>query len=188
MLAGPSGVGKGTVGRGLLAREPRLWFSVSATTRAPRPGEVDGVDYLFMSRAEFERLRDEGGFVESFEVYGQYKGTPAAPLRERLGRGDDVLLEIDVQGAMRVREQIPEAVLVFIAPPSREELRRRLVDRGTDDADQVARRLAAAEQEEAMASEFDAVVVNDDLTRAVDEVAAILYARRAEPVRRPPPA
>lgn len=179
MLAGPSGVGKGTIGRALLAREPRLWFSVSATTRAPRPGEVDGTDYLFMTSDEFERLRRAGGFVESFEVYGQSKGTPRAPLDEHLARGSDVLLEVDVQGAMAVREQIPEALLVFVAPPSLDVLRQRLVDRGTDDAEQVARRLAEAEREIDRAAAFDAVVVNDDLDRAVDEVAAILEARRA---------
>ncbi len=179
MLAGPSGVGKGTIGRALLAREPRMWFSVSATTRAPRPGEVDGGDYVFMSRPEFERIRDAGGFLESFEVYGQLKGTPRRPLEEHLAAGDDVLLEIDVQGAMKVREQAPDAVLVFVAPPSEEVLRKRLVERGTDDEVQIARRLAAADRELELATAFDAVVVNDDLERAVDEVAAILEARRA---------
>jgi len=179
VLAGPSGVGKGTIGRALLAREPRMWFSVSATTRAPRPGEVDGGDYVFMSRPEFERIRDAGGFLESFEVYGQLKGTPRRPLEEHLAAGDDVLLEIDVQGAMKVREQAPDAVLVFVAPPSEEVLRKRLVERGTDDEVQIARRLAAADRELELATAFDAVVVNDDLERAVDEVAAILEARRA---------
>ncbi len=179
MLAGPSGVGKGTIGRALLAREPRMWFSVSATTRAPRPGEVDGVDYVFMTRDEFEAVRGAGGFVESFEVYGQLKGTPRGPLEEHLARGDDVLLEVDVQGAMRVREQMPGALLVFVAPPSPEALRTRLVDRGTDDDEQVARRLAGAEREQALSAHFDAVVVNDDLDRAVADVAAILEDRRA---------
>jgi guanylate kinase len=178
VLAGPSGVGKGTIGKELLAREPDLTWSVSATTRDPRPGEVDGVDYRFLDRAAFERLRDEGGFLEWFEVYGQLKGTPRAPVEATLAAGGDVLLEIDVQGAMAVREQRPDALLVFLRAPSREAQRERIAGRGTDDPDQVARRMAEADAEEALAGRFDAVVVNDDVDRAVGEVAAILDARR----------
>jgi guanylate kinase len=171
-------VGKGTIVRKLLEREPYLWFSVSATTRARREGEVDGVDYLFLDRREFGRLRDEGGFLEWFDVYGELKGTPRAPVEERLAAGDDVLLEVDVQGALAVRAQYPDAVLVFVKSPSRAEQRRRLVDRGQDDPEAVERRLAQAQVEEATADRFDAVVVNDDADRAADEVAAILEAHR----------
>ena len=179
VLAGPSGVGKGTVVRRLLEREPGLWFSVSANTRAPRPTERDGVDYLFLTRAEFEELRDGDGFLEWFDVYGDLKGTPRAPVEEHLAAGDDVLLEIDVQGALKVREQVPEAVLVFLKAPSSEEQRRRIAARGDADPDDVERRLEAAAQEEASAEAFDHVVVNDDVDAAVAEVAGILAARRA---------
>lgn len=179
VLAGPSGVGKGTIGRRLLARDPRLEWSVSATTRPPRPGEVDGVDYRFLRREEFERLRAEGGLLEAFNVYGQLKGTPRAPVEEALARGRDVLMEVDVQGALAVREQRPDALLVFVRAPSREVQRARLLARGADGGEQLARRLAEAEREEALVDRFDAVVVNDDLDRAVDEIAAILAARRA---------
>jgi guanylate kinase len=178
VLAGPSGVGKGTIGKALLEQDPRLAWSVSATTRDPRPGEVDGVDYRFISEDEFTALRDAGGFLEWFEVYGQLKGTPRGPIEEQLGAGHDVLMEVDVQGALAVREQMPDALLVFVRAPSREAQRERLVGRETDDDEQLARRMAEAEAEEAQADRFDAVVVNDDLDATVREVAAILEARR----------
>jgi guanylate kinase len=178
VVAGPSGAGKGTVVRRLLEREPNLWYSVSATTRPPREGEVAGRDYQFLSRDAFERIRDAGGFLEWFEVYGDLKGTPRDPLEQHLAEGRDVVLEIDVQGAMAVREQYPDAVLVFVKAPSREEQRRRLLERGQDDPATVERRLREAEAEEALADRFDAVVVNDDVDRATDEVAAILHARQ----------
>ena len=164
--------------RKLLELEPRLWFSVSATTRPLRAGETDGKDYLFLDRREFERIRDEGGFLEWFEVYGDLYGTPRAPVDEHLEAGDDVLLEVDVQGALAVREKYPGAVLVFVKAPSREEQRRRLLERGQDDPAAIQRRLAQAEQEERAADRFDAVVVNDDAGRAAREVAAILESHR----------
>jgi guanylate kinase len=157
-----------------------LWFSVSANTRARRAGEREGVDYLFMSRQEFEALRDAGGFLEWFDVYGDLKGTPRAPVEEHLAAGDDVLLELDVQGALEIRRMFPEAFLVFLAPPSLDEQRRRLESRGLDDREEIERRLAAAAAEEAEADRFDAVVVNDDVDTAVDRVAGILETRRAE--------
>ncbi len=171
-------MGKGTVGRALLAADPNLEWSVSCTTRAPRPGEVDGVDYHFVSREDFERLRDEGGFLEHFEVYGQLKGTPRAPVEARLARGGDILMEVDVQGALAVRDQVPDALLVFLAAPSAAVQRERLVGRGSDDAEQVARRLATASEELDQADRFDEIVVNDDLEQAVADVAAILKGRR----------
>jgi guanylate kinase len=164
--------------RRLLARDPRLWFSVSATTRPRRPGEVDGRDYHFMTREEFETLRDQGGFLESFDVYGDLKGTPRGPVEEHLAAGDDVLLEVDVQGAMAVRAAFPDAVLVFVKAPSREVQRARLLERGQDDPAAVDLRLAEADAEEALADQFDAVIVNDDVDRAVQQVAAILASRR----------
>jgi guanylate kinase len=179
VLAGPSGAGKGTVGKQLLAADPGLAWSVSATTRAPRDGEVDGVDYRFLSRDQFEALRDAGGFLEWFEVYGQLKGTPRDQVEARLRAGEDVLMEVDVQGAMAIREQIPDALLVFLRAPSREVQLERLRARGTDDDEQLARRMEQAAAEEALSDRFDAVVVNDDADAAVSEVAAILNARRA---------
>jgi guanylate kinase len=162
----------------LLERDPTLSYSVSATTRAPRTGEVEGRDYHFISRAEFESLRDAGGLLEWFEVYGDLKGTPRGPVEDQLAQGRDVVLEIDVQGALAVKQQFPEALLVFVKPPSREEQRRRLLERAQDDPEALARRLAQAEAEERLADRFDAVVVNDDVDRATGEVAAILAARR----------
>ena len=181
MLAGPSGVGKGTVGRALRGREPNLDWSVSATSRPARDGEVDGVDYHFVTREDFEQVRDAGWFLEWFEVYGQLKGTPRAPVETALAAGRDVLLEIDVQGALAVKEQFPDAVLVFLAATSPEEQEARLRGRATYDPEQLARRLETAAAEEALVDRFDAVVVNDDVDRAVGEVAAILAARRAGP-------
>ena len=181
VLSGPSGVGKGTVGRALLDRDPHLVWSVSATTRAPRSGEVDGVDYHFVSRSEFERLRDADGFLEWFEVYGQLKGTPRGPIESRLAAGEDVLVEIDVQGALAVSARYPDALLVFLRAPDRAVQEERLRERGSDDPEQIRRRLETAAAEERQAQAFDAIVVNDHLERAVGEVAAILEARRLGP-------
>jgi guanylate kinase len=164
--------------RKLLEREPELWFSVSATTRPRRDGEVGGKDYLFFDREEFERIRVAGGFLEWFEVYGDLYGTPRSPVEEHLAMSHDVLLEVDVKGALAVKEAYPDAVLVFVKAPSREEQRRRLLERGQDDPEAIERRLAQAEAEEEAAGGFDAVVVNDDADRAAREVAAILGADR----------
>jgi guanylate kinase len=174
VLSGPSGVGKGTVSKRLKAAVPNLWVSVSWTTRAARPGEVDGVDYRFVTKDEFEAERDAGGFYEWFEVFGDLKGTPRRPVEERLAAGGDVLLEIDVQGALKIKGLEDDAVLIFLMPPSLADLRTRLQGRGTETETQVARRLSEAEGEMAQASEFDHVVVNDDLERVVAEVAGIL--------------
>lgn len=182
VIAGPSGVGKGSIVRRLLERDPQLWFSVSLNTRAPRPGEVHGVDYWFVGRDEFVRLRDQGGLLEWFQVYDDLKGTPRAPVEEHLAAGDDVVLELDVQGARAVREAFPDAVLVFVMPPSRDVQRERLFARDPHvDPAVLERRLDRAAAEEAQAGDFDAIVVNDDLSRAVDEVAAILQSRRERP-------
>ena len=165
--------------RELLAREPALWYSVSATDRPPRPGEVDGRDYRFVSRDEFERIRDEGGFLESFEVYGDLKGTPRGPIEEHLADGDDVLVECDVQGALAIRAALPSAFVVFIRPPSRTAQRDRLLSRDPDAAPEVLeRRLDEADTEEQLAAQFAAVVVNDDLDRAVHEILTLLERER----------
>jgi guanylate kinase len=153
---------------------------VSATTRAPRPGEVNGREYTFLERATFEKWRECGEFVESFEVFGNCYGTPRRPLDEHLAAGDDILLELDVYGALTVKEQYPQAVLVFLLPPNREAQRERLLSRGSEADAELELRLGGAAAEEAMAARFDHVVVNDDLERAVGEVAGILATRRTE--------
>lgn len=169
VITGPSGVGKGTLIGALRDRVGGLRLSVSATTRPPRAGEVDGVDYFFMDRDRFARLVEEGAFVEHADYAGERYGT----LREQLTNGDDdtaVLLEIEVQGARQIRETLPEALQVFIAPPSAEDLRRRLEARGTDSPETIERRLAVADEEIAAQGEFARVIVNDDLGRATAEL------------------
>lgn len=163
----------------LCRREPGLWLSVSATTRLPRPGEVNGREYLFLDPVTFEKWDETGEFVESATVYGRRYGTPRRPLEERLVAGEDVLLEIDIQGALTVKAAFPEAVLVFLRPPSREIQGQRLEGRAADDPAEIARRLAQAEAEESFAARFDHQVVNDELETAVAEVAAILAGHRA---------
>ncbi len=174
VITGPSGVGKGTLIRGLLERVPCLTLSVSATTRAPRPGERDGTDYHFLTPREFERRVAGGDFVEHATYSGASYGTLRSELDRRLHDGVPVVLEIEVQGARQVRETVPEALAVFIAPPSRDALRARLVGRGTDAADQIEQRLQTAERELEAQPEFTRVVVNDRLEDATAELEAIV--------------
>jgi guanylate kinase len=174
VITGPSGVGKGTLIRSLRERIPELALSVSATTRAPRPGERDGVDYHFLSDAEFQRRVDAGDFVEHATYSGRRYGTLRSELDRRTAAGEPVVLEIETQGARQIRRTMPEALQVFIAPPSREALKARLVGRGTDDADQVEARLRVAEEELAAQGEFGEVVVNDRLEHAVDKLTGIV--------------
>jgi guanylate kinase len=177
VITGPSGVGKGTLIRGLRERIPELELSVSATTRRPRPGERDGVDYYFLSPEEFERRVAAGDFVEHATYSGNRYGTLRSELDDRLQNGIPVALEIEVQGARQVREAMPEAEAVFIAPPSLEALRTRLVGRGTDAAEQVDDRMRTAARELEAQPEFGHVVVNDRLEDATDRLAEIV--RRA---------
>jgi guanylate kinase len=179
VIAGPSGVGKGTIVHRLLEQDPELWFSVSVTDRPPRSGEVAGRDYHYVSTEEFARMRDAGELLEWFEVYGDLKGTPRAPIDQRLRDGGDVLVEVDVNGALEVREAFPDAFLVFVRAPSRDVQRDRLLARDPDaDPATLERRLNEAAAEEARADSFDAVVVNDDLERAVGEISELLAAQR----------
>jgi guanylate kinase len=168
VITGPSGVGKGTLIRTLLARVPELELAVSATTRRPRAGEADGVDYHFLSDEEFERRVQAGEFVEQARYSGRRYGTLQSELEQRLAGGHPVVLEIEVQGARQIRERMPEAVQIFIAPPSEEALRARLVGRGTDDPEQVAARLDTAREELRAQGEFGHVVINDRLLEAAD--------------------
>ena len=175
MVSGPSGTGKGTICAGLIASTKAV-ISVSMTTRAPREHEEEGRSYYFVDKERFEAVIAEGGLFEYAEVYGEYYGTPKAPVIEQLDRGMDVILEIDVNGAMQVRENMPEAILVFIMPPSLEELRRRIESRGTESPEHIARRLERSEGEIAQLGNYKYCVVNDDLATAIGSVAAIMRA------------
>lgn len=179
MITGPSGVGKGTLIRGLLERIPELELSVSATTRSPRPGERDGVDYHFLTPEQFESHVAHGDFVEHATYSGHRYGTLRAELERRLKSGAGVVLEIEVQGARQVRTAMPDSVAVFIAPPSKAALRARLVGRGTDSPEQVDERMRTAERELGAQPEFEHVVVNDRLEQAIDELVGIVRSEMA---------
>lgn len=177
VLSGPSGVGKGTVRKELFSQANTNYeYSISMTTRNPREGEVDGVDYFFKSRAEFEQLIEQGGLLEHAEFVGNYYGTPLAYVNETLDAGRDVFLEIEVQGAKQIREKAPDALFIFLAPPSLSELKSRLVGRGTETADVIAKRIATAEEELEMMSLYDYVVENDEVANACDKINAIIKA------------
>ena len=178
VLAGPTAVGKGTVSAAIRARYPEIWLSVSATTRAARPGEVDGVHYRFVGEDEFSALIENGQMLEWAVVHGRNKyGTPRGPVEEKVAEGRPVLLEIDLAGARQIRETLPEARFVFLAPPDWDTLVDRLVGRGTEDAEERARRLETAKVELAAESEFDVTIVNDTVDRAADELARLLGVR-----------
>lgn len=178
VVSGPSGVGKGTVVRRLLERLPEAEVSVSVTTRPPRPGEVEGVAYHFVDDETFDRLVADGALLEWARVHRARYGTPRRWVEERLAEGVDVLLEIDVQGALQVRRKVADALLVFLAPPSREELARRLWERGTESEDERARRLEDADDELAAGAFFEHVVVNDELDRCVEEIEDLVRGAR----------
>jgi len=178
VLAGPTAVGKGTVSAAIRERYPEIWLSVSATTRAPRPGEIDGVHYRFVSAEDFDALVENGQMLEWAVVHGRNKyGTPRGPVEDKVREGRPVLLEIDLAGARQVRESMPEARFVFLAPPDWDTLVQRLVGRGTEDAEEREHRLATARVELAAESEFDVTIVNDSVERAAEELAALLGVR-----------
>jgi len=175
VLTGPSGVGKGTLVRALLDRHPDLTLSVSATTRAPRQGEVDGRDYWFLSRAEFEAKVARGELLEWAEYAGNYYGTPKQAVSQRLQSGQSVLLEIELEGARQMRRNVADGVFIFLEPPSLDELERRLRDRDRDSPSAIAARLARAREEIAARDEFDYQILNDDLDTALQQLEAAIY-------------
>ncbi len=183
VLAAPSGTGKTTIAHALVDRFPHFVFSVSATTRPPRAGERDGEDYDFVSRETFESMIRDDALVEWAEVHGNLYGTPRRNLEGAQARGEHVVLDIDVQGARQIKERVPESVLLFIFPPSAAALWGRLTARGTEDLDEVRRRLRAAHRELEEAAHFDYIVVNDDLERAIARVRAIVEAESHRPLR-----
>ncbi|MFM2430924.1 MAG: Guanylate kinase [Cyanobacteriota bacterium] len=184
VLTGPSGAGKGTLLKALLADHPELYVSISATTRSARPGEVHGQHYFFLDRAEFDQMVSAGNFLEWAEFAGNCYGTPRQPVEAQINAGTIVILEIELEGARQVRESFPEAYRIFILPPSFEELESRLRGRGTETDEVVAKRMRRAKEEIAAAGEFDIQIVNDDLDRAVAELATVVFPLNA-PIAQP---
>jgi guanylate kinase len=177
VISGPSGAGKGTICKAL-SEDQDLWISVSATTREPRSGEVDGVNYYFLNKQEFiDRINDDD-FFEYAEVYGNYYGTPKWKTLEAIYSGKDVVLEIDIQGALKVKQQYPEGVFIFILPPSMEELKQRIINRGTETEESLIRRFKSAYHEVNYISKYNYAVVNDTVENAVDKIKAILTAEK----------
>ncbi|WP_445632321.1 guanylate kinase [Nostoc sp. DSM 114161] len=175
VLTGPSGVGKGTLMRSLLQRHPELYYSVSVTTRSPRPGEIDGKSYYFISRSKFEQLITEGEFLEWAEFAGNYYGTPREAVLNQINSGKLVVLEIELEGARQIRASFPSALSIFILPPSFEELEKRIRSRGQDSEDAIGRRLQRAQEEIKAADEFDIQIVNDDFKTALNDIEAALF-------------
>ena len=180
VVSAPSGTGKSTVLRRLMEFRENLAFSVSATTRSPREGDTEGVDYYFVSREEFDRMIRENAFLEYAEYAGNLYGTPKAAVDAQLAQGRDVYLDIEVRGAMQVRSQRPDALMIFLMPPSIEELERRLVSRGTDPPDVIRRRLAEAERELGEREKFDHIVVNGGVDAAAQEISKLIDRHKAK--------
>ena len=183
VVSGASGTGKGTVCKKLFRALTNVHYSISATTRQPRQGEVDGREYYFISEDDFKQWIADGKFLEFAEVYGNFYGTPLTKIEERLSRGEDVLLEIDVQGALNVKRKCPDGVYIFLLPPSLDELKRRIEGRGTETPDSLKRRLKNAVAEIQVGREYDYVVVNDTVDEAVAQIEAILVAERCRVAR-----
>lgn len=183
VISGPSGTGKGTLCKRLLEKNKDIFLSVSATTRKPREGEIDGVSYHFYSEDKFRQLIADNQLIEWAAFCDNYYGTPKAPVDENINNGKDVLLEIEIEGAMKVRAKHPEGVYIFLFPPSIEVLEERLKGRGTETDDVISKRLARAKQELEMCTKYNYYVVNDDLEKAVEEIEAIIIAEKARKER-----
>lgn len=180
ILSGPSGVGKGTVRKNLFEKDHDLLYSISVTTRQPRAGEVDGVDYFFKSKEEVEQMIENNELIEYAEYVGNYYGTPRNYVNQSLQKGKDVFLEIEVQGAMQVKENFPEGVFIFLIPPSLEELKNRIVNRGTETEELVKNRLLEAKKEIDMMEAYDYVIVNDDVDEAVKKIQSIVVSEHCK--------
>ena len=184
VVSGPSGVGKSTVLKRVMERTPNLHFSVSATTRPMRPGEVDGLNYFFVSREAFQQMISDGALLEYAEYVGNYYGTPEAPLDEALAEGRDILLDIEVQGALNVKRRRPDAVLIFMLAPSFQDIEKRLTGRGDTAPDLVRGRLERARWEYTQAANYDYLVINDDVDKAAKEIISILTAEKCKTAER----
>ena len=180
VLSGPSGVGKGTVRQRLFEQETSLKYSVSATTRKKRPGEKEGVDYFYKTEEEFKKMIENGELLEYAQYVNNYYGTPKKYVEEQIALGNDVFLEIEVQGALQVKRNFPEGVFIFLCPPSLEELKNRIINRGTETDNLIKNRLKEASKEIEMMSEYDYVVVNDDVDKAVEKVKAIIVSEHCK--------
>lgn len=180
VLSGPSGVGKGTVCTALRQKTTELVYSVSATTRSPRPGEVDGVNYFFKTKQEFERMIAQDELLEWAEYVGNYYGTPSQFVHDTLEEGKDVFLEIEVQGAMKVKQKFPEAIFIFLAPPSLAELEKRITGRGTDNDDTIRKRMTVAQDEIKLMEQYHYVVVNDEIDCACRRIMSIIEAEHCK--------
>ena len=178
VISAPSGAGKGSVISKLLEREPNLWLSISMTSRQIRANDIPGVTYYFVTKEEFEQKIEEGTFLEYATYNGNYYGTPRDKIREKLDEGKDVILEIEIQGALKVKDLVPDAIFIFILPPSMKELRRRLVNRGTDSMDKILDRFQTAYKEINEVTKYNYVVINDEIDKAVEKVHAILLSER----------
>lgn len=178
VISGPSGAGKGTICKSLLEKQDNLFLSVSATTRAPRQGEVNGVNYYFVTKEQFFKKVDEGDFLEWAEVHGNYYGTPKSAVNEMLSSGKNVILEIDIQGALKVKENCDDGVFIFILPPSMEELKHRLITRGSETPESLVTRFNAAYQEINFISKYNYGVINDKVELAVEKIQMILEAEK----------
>lgn len=178
VVSGPSGSGKGTVIQEFLKNNNNAWLSISCTSRAPRPGDIPNESYFFLTREEFETKIDNGSFLEYAEYNGNYYGTPKEHIEEKLTNGIDVILEIEVQGALKVKELVPEAICIFIMPPSMKELRKRLVGRGTETKDKILSRFKTAYQEINNVTKYNYVVTNDEVLNAVNKISAILISEK----------
>ncbi|MDR1704241.1 MAG: guanylate kinase [Clostridiales bacterium] len=183
IISGPSGSGKGTVVRALAAKDPQYALSVSMTTRTKRPQDIDGVEYLFVSEEEFKRYRDSDQFLEHAQFVGNLYGTPRFYVEEQVAKGKTVLLEIEVNGALQVKERYPECVLIFLMPPNFDELKRRLISRGTEDMVTIENRVIRARDEIKLINAYDYLVINDEVESAVESIGRIVYAESLRPAR-----
>ncbi|MBN2796734.1 MAG: guanylate kinase [Clostridia bacterium] len=180
VVSGPSGAGKGTICKEILSRRKDIFVSISATTRQPRKGEVDGINYFFKTREEFERMIDEEAFIEYAEVYNNLYGTPKEYVLDKLNQGENCLLEIDIQGALQVKKRYPEGVYIFILPPSMKELKSRIIGRGSETPESLERRFSSAFEEIEFVNQYDYYIINDEVSTATDTMESIIDAERCK--------